>query len=93
MSALEQIGLNPDRDKILLAAFGDQRVITQALETGTIQGASLAGIFSRTFETRRLSISWATWKKFRWSAPASWSRSDYLGEASSRSRVTPSKKR
>jgi ABC-type nitrate/sulfonate/bicarbonate transport system substrate-binding protein len=30
-----------------LAAFGDQRVITQALETNTIQGASLAGIFSR----------------------------------------------
>src|SRR5499427_7256869 len=47
MLALEQIGLNPERDKILFAAFGDQRVITQALETGTIQGASLAGIFSR----------------------------------------------
>src|SRR5215813_7321649 len=36
MLALEQVGLNPERDKILLAAFGDQRVITQALETGTI---------------------------------------------------------
>jgi ABC-type nitrate/sulfonate/bicarbonate transport system substrate-binding protein len=31
----------------LLAGFGDQRVITQALETGTIQGASLAGVFSQ----------------------------------------------
>jgi NitT/TauT family transport system substrate-binding protein len=50
MLALEQIGLNPERDKILFAAFGDQRVITQALETGTIQGASLAGIFSRRFQ-------------------------------------------
>src|SRR5215469_14291728 len=30
MLALEQVGLNPERDKILLAAFGDQRVITQA---------------------------------------------------------------
>ena len=47
MLGLEQIGLNPERDGVLLAAFGDQRVITQALETGTIQGASLSGIFSR----------------------------------------------
>jgi len=50
MSALltmEQIGLSPERDKILLAAFGDQRVISQALETGTIQGAALAGVFSQ----------------------------------------------
>src|SRR6266403_2436470 len=50
MSALltmEQIGLSPERDKILLAAFGDQRVISNALETGTIQGASIAGVFSR----------------------------------------------
>jgi ABC-type nitrate/sulfonate/bicarbonate transport system substrate-binding protein len=47
MLALEQAGLNPERDKILLAGFGDQRVISQALETGTIQGASLAGVFSQ----------------------------------------------
>lgn len=47
MLALEQVGLNPERDKILLAGFGDQRVITQALETGTIQGAALAGVFSQ----------------------------------------------
>ena len=47
MLGLEQIGLNPERDKILIAAFGDQRVISQALETGTIQGASIAGVFGR----------------------------------------------
>ena len=47
MLGLEQIGLSPERDKILIAAFGDQRVISNALETGTIQGASIAGIFSR----------------------------------------------
>jgi ABC-type nitrate/sulfonate/bicarbonate transport system substrate-binding protein len=47
MLGLEQIGLNPERDKISLAAFGDQRVISQALETGTIQGGSLAGVFSQ----------------------------------------------
>ena len=47
MLAMDQIGLSPERDKISLAAFGDQRVISQALETGTIQGASLAGVFSQ----------------------------------------------
>ena len=47
MLGLEQIGLNPERDNISLAAFGDQRVISQALESGTIQGASISGIFSR----------------------------------------------
>lgn len=47
MLGLEQIGLHPERDKISIAAFGDQRVITQALESGTIQGASISGIFSR----------------------------------------------
>jgi ABC-type nitrate/sulfonate/bicarbonate transport system substrate-binding protein len=47
MLALEQIGLVPERDKISLASFGDQRVISQALETGTIQGGALAGVFSR----------------------------------------------
>ena len=44
---LEQIGINAERDKIQLTSFGDQRVINQALESGTIQGASLAGVFSR----------------------------------------------
>ena len=48
MLVLEQIGINPDRDKLSLAAFGDQRVISQALESGTIQGGALAGIFSKT---------------------------------------------
>ena len=47
MLGMEQIGLNPERDKISLAAFGDQRGISQALEAGTIQGASLAGVFSQ----------------------------------------------
>ena len=50
MLGLEQLGLNAERDKISLAAFGDQRVISQALETGTIQGASLAGVFSRRLQ-------------------------------------------
>jgi hypothetical protein len=45
MLALEQVGLNPERDKILLAAFGDQRVITQALETGDDPGSRARGSF------------------------------------------------
>ena len=45
---LEQIGINVERDKMQLTAFGDQRVISNALESGTIQGAALAGIFSKT---------------------------------------------
>jgi ABC-type nitrate/sulfonate/bicarbonate transport system substrate-binding protein len=50
MLGLEQVGLSPERDKISLAAFGDQRVISQALESGTIQGASLAGVFGRRLQ-------------------------------------------
>ena len=50
MLGLEQIGLNPERDKISLAAFGDQRVISQALESGTIQAASLTGVFGRRLQ-------------------------------------------
>ncbi|HEY1267710.1 MAG TPA: ABC transporter substrate-binding protein [Candidatus Binatia bacterium] len=50
MLGLEQVGLNAERDKISLAAFGDQRVISQALESGTIQGASLAGVFGRRLQ-------------------------------------------
>src|ERR1051326_1794646 len=51
MLGLEQLGLNAECDKISLAAFGDQRVIIQELETGTIQVASLAGVFSQALET------------------------------------------
>jgi ABC-type nitrate/sulfonate/bicarbonate transport system substrate-binding protein len=47
MLGLEQLGLNADRDQISLTAFGDQRVISHGLEQGTIQAASIAGVFSR----------------------------------------------
>lgn len=47
MLVLEQLGLVPEQDQISLAAFGDQRVISQALESGAIQGAAIAGVFSR----------------------------------------------
>ena len=47
MLGLEQLGLNPERDQISISAFGDQRVISQAVEQGTINGAAIAGVFSR----------------------------------------------
>jgi ABC-type nitrate/sulfonate/bicarbonate transport system substrate-binding protein len=47
MLGLEQLGLNPERDQISLSAFGDQRVISQAVEQGTINGAAIAGVFTR----------------------------------------------
>jgi len=46
MLGLEQLGLSPERDHISLSAFGDQRVISQAVEQGTINGAAIAGVFS-----------------------------------------------
>ena len=42
---LEQIGINVERDKMQLTSFGDQRVISNALETGTIQGGGAGGYF------------------------------------------------
>jgi len=47
MLGLEQLGLNPEHDHISISAFGDQRVINQAVEQGTINGAAIAGVFSR----------------------------------------------
>src|SRR6185503_7570747 len=73
MLGLEQIGLNPERDKISLAAFGDQRVISQALESGTIQGASIAGIFSRKLKRAGFNFLGDV-KRSPWSVIASWSK-------------------
>ncbi len=47
MLGLEKLGLSPERDQISLSAFGDQRVISQAVEQGTINGAAIAGVFSQ----------------------------------------------
>jgi NitT/TauT family transport system substrate-binding protein len=47
MLGLEELGVNPERDQISLSAFGDQRVISQAIEQGTINGGAIAGVFSR----------------------------------------------
>ena len=46
MLALEYLGLESTRDKILIMIVGDQSVLTQALATGNIDGAYLGYTFS-----------------------------------------------
>ncbi|HVO95906.1 MAG TPA: ABC transporter substrate-binding protein [Terriglobales bacterium] len=43
---LEQLGLNPDKEKIIFSGFGDMRVIAKALESGTIDAALVSGNFT-----------------------------------------------
>src|SRR5438132_10803420 len=44
---LEHLGLDPRRGKINILAIGDQTVLTQALEAGTIDATAIDGISSR----------------------------------------------
>lgn len=46
MLALEHLGLEPTRDKILIMVVGDQSVLTQAMTTGNIDAAYLGYTFS-----------------------------------------------
>ncbi len=45
--ALEHLKLDADRDKINIIAVGDQNVLAQALEAGTIDATVLDGVQSR----------------------------------------------
>jgi len=45
--ALEHLGLDPERDKITILAVGDQNVMAQALEAGTIDATVLDGVQSQ----------------------------------------------
>lgn len=45
--ALEHLKLEPERDKINIIAVGDQNVLAQALEAGTIDATVLDGVQSR----------------------------------------------
>jgi len=45
--ALEHLKLDPERDKINILAVGDQNVLAQALESGTIDATVLDGVQSR----------------------------------------------
>ena len=43
MLAFEQLGLNPDKDKLIVSAFGDMRIIAKALEAGNLDGVMVTG--------------------------------------------------
>lgn len=43
MLAFEQLGVNPDKDKLIVSAFGDMRLIAKALEAGNLDGVLVTG--------------------------------------------------
>jgi NitT/TauT family transport system substrate-binding protein len=50
MLAFEQLGLNPEKDKLIVSGFGDMRVISKALESGTIDGGLVSGNYTAQFK-------------------------------------------
>ena len=46
MLGLEHLGLHPEKDNLVISGYGDMRVTTQALESGTIDGGLISGHFS-----------------------------------------------
>jgi ABC-type nitrate/sulfonate/bicarbonate transport system substrate-binding protein len=56
MLGLEKFGLDPGRDDIKILVIGDQTVLTQALETGTIDVAPLDTVFSRRLNEKGFPI-------------------------------------
>lgn len=56
MLALEQLGLDAERDKITFLVIGDQTVATQALESGQIDMTVLDGVFSRRLRQKGFNV-------------------------------------
>jgi NitT/TauT family transport system substrate-binding protein len=56
MLVFEQLRLNPDKDKLIVSAFGEMRIISRALETGTIDGALVTGNFTSQFKRAGFNI-------------------------------------
>jgi ABC-type nitrate/sulfonate/bicarbonate transport system substrate-binding protein len=56
MLGLESLGLDPQRDNINVLQIGDQSVIAQALEAGSIDAAALDGVFSRRLKQKGFTI-------------------------------------
>lgn len=56
MLGLESLGLDPQRDNINVLQVGDQSVIAQALEAGSIDAAALDGVFSRRLKQKGFNI-------------------------------------
>jgi NitT/TauT family transport system substrate-binding protein len=56
MLALEHLGLEPERDGIQLLVLGDQTILLQALDTGTIDVATLDKVFTSILKQKGFSI-------------------------------------
>jgi len=56
MLGLESLGLDPQRDNINILQVGDQSVIAQALEAGSIDAAALDGVFSRKLKQKGFTV-------------------------------------
>jgi ABC-type nitrate/sulfonate/bicarbonate transport system substrate-binding protein len=56
MLGLESLGLDPQRDNINVLQVGDQSVIAQALEAGSIDAAALDGVFSRRLKQKGFTV-------------------------------------
>src|ERR1043166_433525 len=56
MLALEHMGLEPERDGIQVLVLGDQTILLQALDTGTIDVATLDKVFTSILKQKGFSI-------------------------------------
>lgn len=56
MLALEHLGLEPTRDKILLMVLGDQSVLTQAIATGGIDATYLSYTYSAPLKDKGFNV-------------------------------------
>ena len=56
MLGLESLGFDPQRDNINVLQIGDQSVIAQALEAGSIDAAALDGVYSRRLKQKGFTI-------------------------------------
>jgi ABC-type nitrate/sulfonate/bicarbonate transport system substrate-binding protein len=54
--ALEHMGLEPERDGIQLLVLGDQTILLQALDTGTIDVATLDKVFTNILKQKGFSV-------------------------------------
>ncbi len=56
MLGLESLGIDPQRDNLNVLQVGNQSVIAQALEAGSIDAAALDGVFSRQLKQRGFNV-------------------------------------
>jgi hypothetical protein len=74
MLGLDSLGLDPQRDNINVLQVGDQSVIAQAIEAGSIDAAALDGVFSRQamsangFAIVNLQTGWNSFRIRPWKA-------------------------